>query len=550
MNDSFVFKNKASKITASKLGDKLVYYNNLQEHNPTLWNIVSQKKEILISSHDNRMFQIANKFRAWAMYEGEKEAEALRTQLGGNLQVPDNYTADYGISIVKGINLALQYKETFNRALTRIDNKEKDKGMAKITGAQFFTEYLATALEEEISKAIEQQIKNYRGKKSLTSKQILSSINLDQIIDNAYKNAIFKGLKNSGDWSASDQQKGYYEFLSELENINDSSGNNLFLEEIKKIYKIEDIKAHLEEIIKDSKKRTQLINKQDAKKLLTITQTTTQKGTYSEIFHRVLTESFLRSAQNHNLTASIPTGSFGIKDDYIFTLGVKYSDKIFQPFLHGYGNKDDSSRRVNTVEEIKKINDELAKVDEGFLVHVNAKDYTLGKNFSGFSSGSNITLKTLEGIIKRTSNTSLIIAQIMNTMKGAIYDNRVEEIEEELVNEFAYLLFDDVTTIGKASKSSRHNLHLMMLDGIYIPISYLFFLMAEAIEDTENNKKKMRQISNITIKPGEIAYENQPEHWNWEGWKEQRNLAYDEITIGMKFLSNFVDIIKQIKGGI
>jgi hypothetical protein len=42
----------------------------------------------------------------------------------------------------------------------------------------------------------------------------------------------------------------------------------------------------------------------------------------------------------------------------------------------------------------------------------------------------------------------------------------------------AYFLFDDVLTIGKDTKAAGHAIHLLLLDGIYVPLSYLFFLMA------------------------------------------------------------------------
>jgi hypothetical protein len=91
----------------------------------------------------------------------------------------------------------------------------------------------------------------------------------------------------------------------------------------------------------------------------------------------------------------------------------------------------------------------------------------------------------------------------MSTMEGAIWSDSKGALEEELCSKMAYLLFDDVLTIGKTTPAAQKAIHLTLLDGVYIPLSYLFFLMADAIEDTVQNPE---EIFNITISPGAIAF--------------------------------------------
>jgi len=130
-------------------------------------------------------------------------------------------------------------------------------------------------------------------------------------------------------------------------------------------------------------------------------------------------------------------------------------------------------------------------MDKGFIVYTNAKDYSLIKDkgdgsyfFKGFSAGEGITLGTLEGVIERTPGGSAdIIGQIINTLEGAIWEGERESLEAELCSKMAYLLFDDVMTIGKDTAASNRAIHLTLLDGIYIPLSYMFYLMADAIQD-------------------------------------------------------------------
>jgi hypothetical protein len=68
-------------------------------------------------------------------------------------------------------------------------------------------------------------------------------------------------------------------------------------------------------------------------------------------------------------------------------------------------------------------------------------------------------------------------------MEGAIYSGDTARIENELCSKMAYFLFDDVLTIGTPTAASGHAIHLMYLDGVYVPLSYMFYLLADAIED-------------------------------------------------------------------
>ena len=86
----------------------------------------------------------------------------------------------------------------------------------------------------------------------------------------------------------------------------------------------------------------------------------------------------------------------------------------------------------------------------------------------------------------------------------------------------AYFLFDDVLTIGQDTKAGSHVIHMMLLDGVYIPLSYMFLLMAEAIEEVD---KDTDDIFDITIKPGNIKYPNPP--WTPGMWTAQKDEGYN-----------------------
>ena len=73
-----------------------------------------------------------------------------------------------------------------------------------------------------------------------------------------------------------------------------------------------------------------------------------------------------------------------------------------------------------------------------------------------------------------------------------------------LAQDVAYMLFDDYTTIGTKSASSRA-IHIMNLNGIMIPLSLILILLADAIENLDDLKAQ-RQIVNVKIKSPDILF--------------------------------------------
>ena len=82
----------------------------------------------------------------------------------------------------------------------------------------------------------------------------------------------------------------------------------------------------------------------------------------------------------------------------------------------------------------------------------------------------------------------------------------------------------------------------MYLDGVYIPLSYMLFLMAESILEVSEDP---RDIFNVSIKPGEIMYKEGP--WLPGMWEKQKATAYEQIQISAKFLAKFRDVITGLR---
>ena len=114
-------------------------------------------------------------------------------------------------------------------------------------------------------------------------------------------------------------------------------------------------------------------------------------------------------------------------------------------------------------------------------------------------------------------------------------------MENAVASDIAYLLFDDVETIGVPQWGAAA-LHLFDLNGIYIPLSYLLWELANSIKYGLDNPHLFVKV-NITT-PNNIQFEEEP--WGYERWKEQRTTALQEIKISASFLQNFRDIINSL----
>ena len=518
---------------------KFVYYEDLQRTYPHWYDKLKQEGQSVKTGHDSRMKSIASTLLGWAAIEGQKEVNLLSQYF--NTQLPYSselmYNSEIGKQIIDTMNKCMQLKEVYERHVTRIIGPEGKNGTAKITGAQFFADYFS----DELSKLVLKKYESMTDIVDMTEEEIANELMSDDIIQQAIYQTLFVRMKDSGDWSSSSDKHGYQELFTILQNFQ----TDQLTADIAKAYKLDELQQRLRESLSSSENLKKLVSsgKSNVKKTFksNLKETTTAKGTLAEI----LGERGFAAAQQALKTAGVESKVVGAalgKADIVMTFGLDF-DKILSVVDRHYEN------RAKTVEAYKTLNGYLNNVKSGFVVYTNAKDYSLVKNtgsgysFSGFSAGAQISLKNLEGVIANTPGGSqTIIGQIMSTMEGAVYSDLKDELEQELCEKMAYFLFDDVLTIGKDTAASSHAIHLLLLDGVYIPLSYLFFLMSRAIDEVDRDPD---DVFKITVVPGAIKWPDGP--WPPGAWSAQKQIAYEQIKIGATFLKSFVDVIREVR---
>ena len=524
---------------------KFVYYEDLQRTYPHIYNELKNSVNLSVVKHDSEMLRIASTMRGWAATEGAKEIQLLSQYFGvSNLSLgADNlYTKEAGKQIVNAINISLQFKDVYQRHITRILGIKDGEGggQGKITGAQFFSQYFSSTLLD----IIKEEYDNIANLDNYTVKQLEQQLFSQQNIQRALSDTLFKKMAESGDWKKGDEHKGYKEFFAAVNKFKQSAE---FMDQVAEAYGLDEILQNIQNTIISKDQLEKLVNgKNGATTLRTVIKDTNlAKGTFAEIFGQqglqlainAISEK-IPGAQKTSV-AKVVGGSLG-KADIVATFELDYSE-IADVVEKYYSN------RTERVVAYNKLNSKLENMKKGFIVYTNVKDYTLVKNidnkglFKGFSSGSDISLASLEGVLSAAPGQSQeLIGLIMSSMKGAVANELLPQLEELLVEKMAYFLFDDVLTIGRDTKAGARAIHMMLLDGVYIPLSYLFLLMAEAIEEVD---RETNEIFDVSIKPGNIKYPNPP--WKPGMWTSQKSIGYEQIKIGAKFLKKFVDVVRE-----
>lgn len=211
------------------------------------------------------------------------------------------------------------------------------------------------------------------------------------------------------------------------------------------------------------------------------------------------------------------------------------------------------ANRKENINALTELGVKLSQLDDGFIVYSSDRNYSLNKNFRGFSAGSLGTSaeKFLSNVYKNSDSMNTLIGAIQQLGEGAMMEGSRAEFEQLLAQDIAYMLFDDYSTIGQVSTGGQA-IHIMNLNGIMMPMSVILSLLADAIDSLETSGPEgIRRIVSVNIKAPAILYptdaDQKAAHPNdsMAAWNQQRQYALDHTKISASFLRNFNSIISQ-----
>lgn len=518
-----------------------------------------------------------------------------------NAKEKGSFSSRFWLNFIRGYNDIANGRDIYARNLNRIladDQAARDKDptkkgtIAKNTIAEFFPGYFKARwryyftynkkVQDDITKEVESITEG------VSEKQI--KINIAKIIDNAYEKAIkatIKGWLNSSDFQngvmirgqengLQDTQayKQVYEWLLTLEK--DIDLNNNFVKAIYNTYELDELKKIIEDILKETKITKGIsasLSKQIADKVK-LQQTGYEKGEMSEELLTIISEHMLNDAlpsgSIYNAVVK-RVGSSGAKPDIIWSFSFPEDHKsITNKIDNAYKtvirlSKDEqninSSNRLKNMEKQKELAEALTNT-KGFMIYVNAKDYTIFDGFRGYHAGSPISLNTYQAILKKTKYPEnwirKIIGAVRQTLNGAIGGEsfkRSQKIHSHIALTIATFLFDDVDTIGDEMSNGTNHVHLFNLNGIYLPLSLILYLLyfsfiksIKAIKEGNSGVSSTMKINRgnlVTVKISgleNIKYKSDSEYEvNW--WNIQKDEAMRDITVTIDFLRGIKEIL-------
>lgn len=556
------------KYINSNFSSGYVFYNRLVEdghediYNKAV-NITNNIRNISAINEQDDSEALMSMARA----ELSKEQAILRQQFKCNFSSKDIEDEGFYDELIKLLNYSLNIKDVFERNVLLTQNTKGQKAVFN-----FFGEYFQKAWERNwhlIRDEIKRNTSNFKQKKNLDNivlnayDKYIGDIMLDAFQIMFLEANIENGLKNNEEYEQ--YQRAYEELYMIINSGGNQISNNNLLREFYDTYKLGEVRDNLKEMVttgrtQTGKRKNANLSKQDLKNLSkTATKMMAQRGGFSlEYFENAIISNVLKELKDKEDISvySKHTGNFGeMKADNMYTIGID-EQKLNKFFEQNFNVDQDESVRVKNIEKIRELQNSLSDVKEGFIIYSSDKSYTTNDNFSsrGGFGGNKQSLDNFLQTMSLTNkninkNLPLMFGAIVQSCKGAIADKEnLQDFEDKIAQDLAFMLFDDFDTIGKEMQGSSVNaLHILNLNGIMLPLSFILFLMAKAVRESDKN---IRSVAKVHIKLPEILYSSTGDtSWHFgnmeRAWERQREYVKREAEITTHFLKDFNKIISE-----
>lgn len=507
-------------LNSTSLSSHYVYYDRLKDEDnekyknlyAAVHNKMLQAKDAAKDSRANTAF-ILNQ----ANREREKELKLIEYMTGFR---PSAF--DWGkdaTNIIDTLNLCLESKDIYDRVSQTILNAGGGRDAKGKQAYSYFGGYLQSTINDMLPGLIEK----------------VGAFNIDQptifdwISNEVMPVAIQKMFDANVEEGVDPKLQGAYQELSRMANKFSRSGS--FASQLGSIYRIDEVAEEVSQLLADKTK----ITKMGIKSLTGNKHYTYIRG---GLTLEAITDLIFSQFRNdgHGVT-----GGKGIKADNILTIGIDYSE------IENFLESRELGTRGENVDAFKVLGEHLKNVSNGFIVYSSAKNYSITDGFrdrGGFSAGSDLGLGQYEELMgKANKNVKTFIGAIEQLADGAVgQDIDQTDFADIISKNIAYLLFDDYNTIGAGLENGPNAIHIMNLNGLFVPISSILYALADAIE----NEESIRGIVKTSIKIPKIMYDTNDYGGllPGEAWRKQRRVMLEDTRIETHFLGNLQNMLK------
>lgn len=405
-----------------------------------------------------------------------------------------------------GFNRLYQNRKILERNLKKIeavaDGKTKQ---GRIDISSSFRSYLDKAIKEYFAKTE------------------LRKINKQDLL-NITKDALMFAFKSRDTNSSKEELRSYQELAQVVEQM---SAQDEFIQDVFDIYfgsSWNELKASL----KEEGKRKAEMNSGKVKNMITKSY-----GAGGELFEII--ESLVLDTLGHQNTK---TGKSKQKSD----ITIAYAEIEIPTF----SDKQDDSVRAHFINKYREMYENLNGAT-GSIVEINAKNYNLTQNFfteNGFSAQSLTSIKNLESMLKAYQYDSNRTDNLIFALTNIGPDTLEEDwgtISHNLAMLIAYFLFDDIDMdIGLGVQA----VHLLNLDGVYVPLSCFLFAAYETLQDFESVSDDLVKVA---YKPEGVNYVHSTpdDPLTKQKWIDTADKKQNQNALKVSFFKNFPQYIKR-----
>ena len=514
-------------LISKSLSSHYVYYERLKEDQGARYSAVhSQIKSAAEEAKKTRLD--VSFIRSQADMEREKELKLIETMT--SLRPDSREWVKETSDIIDAINLCLNSKDIYNRVRQTILANGATRGRGVYT---FFGGYLQSTLNDMWPDFMQ----NYKGAKvfDITEQEIYVWLR-DKVLPKAIERMFDAQVEDGVD---SELQSAYQELKGLIGTFNQT---NSFTQQLGQIYNIEGVAKEVKEIIskRTTKKKPGVVSSLTKNAELTYSR----GGLTLEAVVDLIME---KITPRDGKSGHINVGAFKAKADNILTIGIDYSKIQEKLEEYEYGTRE------KNIDAFNALGDYLNNFHEGFIIYNSDKNYSLTKGFKnrgGFSAGESLSLQQYMDIMNTAGkNVETFIGAIEQLASGAVgQDMHATDYADIISKNIAYLLFDDFNTIGVGLENGVNAIHLVNLNGLFVPISAILYALVDAL----NNEESIKKIVYTNIKLPEIEFKTSLDQRLWEeknpgssAWAYQRSEMLRRGKIETHFLANLQSLLED-----
>lgn len=529
---------------SKSLADMYVYYERLKQDGYTQLYYTIKKNLGIQRGSLKELQKTSENLRRMGAMEKAKETAFVQKVFHKPISVDfdDRKSVKEFIDV---LNEAMNFKDLYKRNLQLLLKTDKQKTTISYYPSYFIQAWNAYSdtLWEKVASEFE---RTGRSLDIIFEEQLKKDMNF-LVVDSIER--MFRAQPELGQ-EAQQYADAYKALLGSIGTI-DTPGS--LAQQFKNIYKLDALGDSLKKALKAEKEKISLESYKKAGKSKKFKDSLkVQQGQRGGIALEAIENLCVQVISQMKINGKVETirgGGYGIKSDNMYLYGIDTG-----PIGNVLERIKDTDREHN-IEKAEEINKYLQTLDDGFIVYSNAKNYTMSTKFfkeAGFSAGAEISAQTYLEVMKKVNkNVRTFIGVMINSMKDAVGENMdlYDTVCQNLAQDIAMMLFDDYETVGKdLRKTGVKSIHIMDLNGVFLPLSFFLDLMARAIDEIGRTPEGLVKVEYRT--PKKIKYDTNEEIRQARArgeapWASQKEEALRDTKISYHFLKDFRDILFQ-----